>query len=152
MGPAPTGSLQISCFSTGTFWVLPWTYFYLIRPNASATIYILQRGVQWKQGVVFCTVLYISLLYNTTRIHCTPLPLHPPLQSIQVHVESLGFFSRSLTQIDWTCWGFVHRHQGEVACWTCRVSKPRRLRSGGRLVRALPERGGGPSFVLWRMV
>ena len=26
--------------------------------------------------------LYISLLYNTTPIHCTPDPLHPPLQSI----------------------------------------------------------------------
>ena len=39
---------------------------------------ILQRGVQWKQGVVFCTVLCTILLYNTTPIHCTPLPLHPP--------------------------------------------------------------------------
>ena len=35
-------------------------------------------GVQWKQGVVFCTVLPTSLLYNTTPIHCTPHPLHPP--------------------------------------------------------------------------
>ena len=46
-------------------------------------LYILQRGVQWKQGVVFRTVLCTGLLYNTTPIHCTFLPLHPPLQSIQ---------------------------------------------------------------------
>ena len=45
-------------------------------------IYILQRGVQWKQGVVIWMVLYTSLLRNTTPIHCTPDPLHPPLQSI----------------------------------------------------------------------
>ena len=45
-------------------------------------LYILQRGVQWKQGVVNCMVLYIILLYSTTPIHCTPDPLHPPLQSI----------------------------------------------------------------------
>ena len=42
-----------------------------------------QRGVQWKQGVVIYMMLYTSLLYNTTPIHCTPLRLHPPLQSIQ---------------------------------------------------------------------
>ena len=45
-------------------------------------LYILQRGVQWKQGVVVYRTLYTSLLYNTTPIHCTPHPLHPPLQSI----------------------------------------------------------------------
>ena len=45
--------------------------------------YILQRGVQWKQGVVIYMALYTSLLYNTTPIHCTPLRLHPLLQSIQ---------------------------------------------------------------------
>ena len=32
-----------------------------------------QRGVQWKQGVVICMMLYTSLLYHTTPIHCTPL-------------------------------------------------------------------------------
>ena len=47
------------------------------------SIYILQRGVQWKQGVVISMVLYASLLCDTTPIHCTPDPLHPPLQSIQ---------------------------------------------------------------------
>ena len=38
------------------------------------TLYIPQRGVQWKQGVVVYMTLYTSLLYNTT-----PSPLHPPL-------------------------------------------------------------------------
>ena len=47
-------------------------------------IYILQRGVQWKQGVVIYMSLYSSLLYDTTPIHCTPDPLHPPLQSIHL--------------------------------------------------------------------
>ena len=37
-----------------------------------------RRGVQWKQGVVIYMMLYTSLSYNTTPIHCTPLPLHPP--------------------------------------------------------------------------
>ena len=46
-----------------------------------ARFYIPQRGVQWKQGVVTCTMLYTSLLCNTTPIHCTPLPLHPPLMN-----------------------------------------------------------------------
>ena len=48
-----------------------------------ADLKIQQRGVQWKQGVVIYMALYTSLLYNTAPIHCTPLPLHPPLQSIQ---------------------------------------------------------------------
>ena len=46
--------------------------------------YILQRGVQWKKGVVNYMTLYTSLLYNTAPIHCTPDPLHPPLQSIHL--------------------------------------------------------------------
>ena len=49
----------------------------------SKQLYTLQRGVQLKQGVVIYMVLYTSSLYNTTPIHCTPHPLHPPLQSIQ---------------------------------------------------------------------
>ena len=55
------------------------------RPATATTgrIYILQRGVQWKQGVVNYMRLHASLLYDTTPIHCTRLPLHPPLQSIQ---------------------------------------------------------------------
>ena len=46
-------------------------------------VYIPQRGVQWKQGVVMYMTLCASLLHNTTQIHGTPDPLHPPLQSIQ---------------------------------------------------------------------
>ena len=42
-----------------------------------------QRGVQWKQDVVIYMMLYTSLLYSTTPIHCTPLPLHPPLMNTQ---------------------------------------------------------------------
>ena len=46
-------------------------------------LYILQRGVQWKQGVVIYMTLCTSLLYDTTPIHCTPLPLHPPVMNTQ---------------------------------------------------------------------
>ena len=35
-----------------------------------------QRGVQWKQGVVICMMLYTSLLYSTTPIHYTPLRIY----------------------------------------------------------------------------
>ena len=31
-----------------------------------------------------------SLLYNTTPIHCTPLPLHPPVMN--THIPSCGSF------------------------------------------------------------
>ena len=40
-----------------------------------------QRGVQWKEGVVVRMLLYTSLLYNTTPIHCNPLPLHAPVMN-----------------------------------------------------------------------
>ena len=46
-------------------------------------LYVPQRGVQWKQGVVMYTMLYTSLIYNTTPIHCTPLPLHPSVMNTQ---------------------------------------------------------------------
>ena len=49
---------------------------------------ILQRGVQWKQGVVIYLTWYTSLLYDTTPIHCPPLPLHPPVMSIQQYYIS----------------------------------------------------------------
>ena len=52
----------------------------LRRPDG-ATLYILQRGVQWKQGVVIRMLLYTILLCNTTQIHCTPLRLHPPVMN-----------------------------------------------------------------------
>ena len=48
---------------------LPW----LQTKERPPYLYILQRGVQWKQGVVIWMVLYTILLYNTTPIHCTPL-------------------------------------------------------------------------------
>ena len=53
------------------------------EPRCLEKLYILQRGVQWKQGVVVYILLQAVLLCNTTPIHCTPLPLHPTLQSIQ---------------------------------------------------------------------
>ena len=49
-----------------------------------------QRGVQWKQGVVICMLLYTSLLYNTTPIHCTHLPLHPPVMNTQIRLGVSG--------------------------------------------------------------
>ena len=30
-------------------------------------------------------ILYTSLLYDTTPIHCTPLPLHPPVMNTQTY-------------------------------------------------------------------
>ena len=58
------------------------------------SLYILQRGVQWKQGVVICMVLYTILLYNTTPIHCTPLRLHPPVMNTQsCHAGEASFGS-----------------------------------------------------------
>ena len=46
-------------------------------------VYILHREVQWKQGVVICMVFYTVLLYNTTPIHCTPIPLNHPVMNTQ---------------------------------------------------------------------
>ena len=39
------------------------------------------KEVQWKQGVVIYEMLYTNSLYNTTPIHCTPLPLHTPVMN-----------------------------------------------------------------------
>ena len=47
-----------------------------------------QRGVQWKQGLVVYIISWAVLLYNTTPIHCTPLPLHPPVMN--THRRSTG--------------------------------------------------------------
>ena len=52
--------------------------------HQQARVYILQRGVQWKQGVVIRMLLYTILLYNTTPIHCTPLPTAPPCNEYPV--------------------------------------------------------------------
>ena len=53
--------------------------------SLSTSFYILQRGVQWKQGVVIRMLLYTILLCNTTPIHYTPLPLHPPVMNTHRH-------------------------------------------------------------------
>ena len=52
-------------------------------------IKIHQRGVQWKQGLVIYMMLHASLLDNTTPIHCTPLPLHPPVRNTQALPEGV---------------------------------------------------------------
>ena len=51
------------------------------RNQLSHSFKIRQRGVQWKQGVVMYMMLYTTLLYDSTPIHCTPLPLHPPVMN-----------------------------------------------------------------------
>ena len=67
---------------------LHFMYLLFSLSQLSKNVYILQRGVQWKQGVVNYMRLHTSLCYNTTPIHCTPLPLHPPLLSIQTRQNS----------------------------------------------------------------
>ena len=59
------------------------------------TFKIHQRGVQWKQGVVIYMMLYTSLLYDTTPIHCTPLPLHPPCNEYP-YMGVAGFYDFTL--------------------------------------------------------
>ena len=54
-------------------------------------------GVQWKQGVVICVVLYTTLLYDTTPFHCTPDPLHPPLQSVQRRHKTMSSYQTTGT-------------------------------------------------------
>ena len=49
--------------------------FAIARPATFFKIH--QRGVQRKQGVVMHMMLCTGLLYDTTPIRCTPLPLHP---------------------------------------------------------------------------
>ena len=44
------------------------------------------RGVQWNQGVVVHITLLAVLLYDTTPIHCTRLPLHPPLMKTCIYI------------------------------------------------------------------
>ena len=52
--------------------------------HQSIILKIQQRGAQWKQGVVIYMMLYTSLLCNTTPIHCTRLPLHPPVMNTHI--------------------------------------------------------------------
>ena len=61
------------------------------------SIKIHQRGLQWKQGVVTCLVLYTILLYNTTPIHCTPLRLHPPVMNTHSSIPSCTSFKCTRT-------------------------------------------------------
>ena len=62
----------------------------LSAPGSLGTRFkINQRGVQWKQGVVIYMMLYTSWLHNSAPIHCTPLPLHPPVMN--THSRSSGF-------------------------------------------------------------
>ena len=70
-------------FLSLSIYIYIYNYTYIIHtisPSAHRLqrgFYILQRGVQRKQGVVFCTVSCTSLLYNTTPIHCTPFHCTP---------------------------------------------------------------------------
>ena len=57
-------------------------------------VYIPQRGVQWKQGVVIYMMLYTSLLHNTTPIRCTPLRLHPPVMNTH---SCAGYFMQGMS-------------------------------------------------------
>ena len=60
-----------------------------VRSGRLRSVKIHQRGVQWKHGVVIYMMLYTSLLYHTTPIRCTPLPLHPPVMNTR-EVPSSG--------------------------------------------------------------
>ena len=63
---------------------LPPNYAVTHTVSHTSVLEIHQRGVQRKQGVVICMLLCTSLLYDTTPIHCTPLPPHPPVMNTQV--------------------------------------------------------------------
>ena len=76
--------------------------------EASARLYILQRGVQWKQDVVIRMLLYTILLYNTSPIHCTPLPLHPPLMNTQGSAPRATSCGRSAPRRQRETLFFVH--------------------------------------------
>ena len=52
------------------------------QPGAGAG-FIKGGGVQWKQGVMIYMMLYASLSYNFTPIHCTRFPLHPSVMNTQ---------------------------------------------------------------------
>ena len=71
---------QMACRSSSILKLLAFEWGSLWK---ATTIKIHQRGVQRKQGVVIRMMLYTSLLYTSTPIHCTPLPLHPPVLNTQ---------------------------------------------------------------------
>ena len=53
-------------------------------------LYIHQKGVQWKQGVVIYMMSYTCLLYKITPIHCTPLPLQPSVMNTNIRCTNKG--------------------------------------------------------------
>ena len=73
----------------------------------SEAVNIHQRGVQWKQGVVICMVLCTSLPYNTTPIHCTPLPLHPPVMNTQAARPAEGDVHRPSSLVYYSIRGYA---------------------------------------------
>ena len=78
---------------------LPVAALRLIRPCFCSKFKIHQRGVQWKQGVVIYMMLYTSLLFHTTPIHCTPLRLHPPVMNTQTcFVSNPGLRRQKVTR------------------------------------------------------
>ena len=106
--------------------------------------------MQWKQGVVVYIILQAVLLYNTTPIHCTPLPLHPPVMDTrrseakddprpgrarQQRLGSVRFrFSFSVSDFSRFVLGFG-RFIGSV--------RPRMIHGLDVPVRKLSARGGG---------
>ena len=52
------------------------------EPSKAPGVYILQRGVQWKQGVVNYMMIYTILLYNTTPILCRVSKVAAPYASV----------------------------------------------------------------------
>ena len=50
-------------------------YIYIYVYICPLQLYIPRSGVQWKRGVVICMMLYTMLLYSTTPIRCTSLPV-----------------------------------------------------------------------------
>ena len=68
-----------TCRSVACAWAAATKYYsaYVGQATLTDKLYILQRGLQWKQGVVIYMLLCTSSLYDTDPIHCTPLPLHP---------------------------------------------------------------------------
>ena len=112
------------CFS-----VCVLVYFYLSGWFLGVLIKIHQNGLQWKQGVVNYPMLYTMLLYHTTPIHCTPLPLHPPVMNTQLSPWFLGTST------------LVPRRIGTLVRWHVPFPpRPPRSTSGGRHVRT-PDTG-----------